>query len=167
MTAQNIFAIVRVGGRSNSQVICDLTAGAEPGTVFSYGEIGRALASGTDRSYDTVAVRSAAVSATNMLEAVHKRTLQNVRGVGYRVALAKEHMGLASLRQDKASRQIRKALSILRNVRYDEMDENTRKAHEGHLMLTSAIYENQMALDKRMLRAELAIESLLSKKIEA
>lgn len=148
------FVITRADGRSNTQVVLDYVKNAEPGHQFTYRELGVALSEGTDRDYTVPAVQSVVRSSLRALEREWKRTLQNVPRVGYRVALAREHMGLALVRRERADSQLRKGLSVLENVRYDEMDENTRRAHEGHLMVTAALVANQIALNKRMTRIE-------------
>jgi len=154
------FAITRDDGRSNAQVVVDLVKDGAPGRIYTIEEFQAALAVGTDRTFDLRAVQQIVRNMTNALEKTYKRTLHAVPTVGYRLACAKEHMGLAVLRQDKANRQLRKGLHILENVRYDEMDENTRSAHEGHLILTSAIYRNQIALESRMRRVEETIQGI-------
>ena len=161
------FKIARADGRSNTQVVIDLVHGAEPGRVYTYGELCAALNDGTEREYGIPAVRMIVLGSTHMLEKQHQRTLHNVRTVGYRLALAREHMGLAVVRQDRANKQMRKGLHLLQHVRWEEMDENSRRAHEGHLILTSMLYRNQVALEGRVRRAEQAIENLVTGRVEA
>lgn len=161
------FAIRREDGRSNAQVVIEYVKEGEPGRIFTIDELAAALSVGVDHSFEKRSVQAIVRNTTNALEKTYKRTLHAVPTVGYRLAYAKEHMGLACLRQDKANRQLRKGLHILENVRWDEMDENTRQAHEGHLMLTSAIYRNQIALESRMRRVEKSIENLITRVDEA
>lgn len=154
------FEVTRLDGRSNSQVVIDYVKNGEPGRVYSYHELGAALSTGTDRDYGVNAVRAAVTASCARLLKEHQRALHNVRLVGYRLAHAKEHMGLALVRKRRADVQIKKGLHTLRHVRWDELDDNARRAHEGHLMITESLVANQMALDKRLRAVEQAISSL-------
>lgn len=158
------FCIRRKDGRSNSQVVIDLVKEADPGNIFSYAEIGNALSVGCDRQFDVPAVRCSVLSSISMLEKLYKRTLLNVRSTGYKVAKAEEHMLIAVVRSDRANRQLKKGLSTLTNVKWDEMDENTRRAHEGQLLIMSAFYQQNIAMDRRMRKMEETIKSLVTPK---
>lgn len=133
---------------------------AEPGRIYTYDDIRAALQDGCDRAYGIRDVQAAVVKAMPTVQRIQKRALHSVPNVGYRVALANEHAGLAVRRQERSNRQLRMGLILLQNVRYDEMDENSRRAHEGHLVITSALYRNQVALEGRVRRVEAAIASL-------
>ena len=58
------------------------------------------------------------------------------------------------IKQTKADRQLRRGVELLQDVRWDELDENNRKAHEGTLLLMSAMYEQTRALSKRVNRID-------------
>jgi len=158
------FAIRREDGRSNSQVVIDLVKEATPGTIFAYEKIADALSDGTDRQFDVPAVRYSVLGAVSMLEKLHKRTLLNVRSIGYKLARAEEHMLIAGVRSDRANRQLRKGLSTLTHVKWDEMDDNTRRAHEGQLLIMSAFYQQNVAMDRRMRKMEETIKALVTPK---
>lgn len=147
------FDIKRADGRSNQQVLIDSVAGAEPGTLFTYDQLSRIL--GFD---DKRRTQSVVVSAQRRLLKEFCRTMMNVRGEGYRIAEAKEHMMLAHDCKRRSDVQLRKGLHILRHVKWEEMDEETRKAHEGTLMVTEALYSMQAAQDKRLAKIEKAIK---------
>jgi hypothetical protein len=157
MRTANPFQITRPDGRSNSQVVIDHVRDGEPGRVYTYDELGAALAEGTDHIYSVDAVRAAVTASCARLLKEHQRALHNVRLVGYRLAYAKDHMGLALIRKRRADVQIKRGLQTLRHVRWDEMDENTRRAHEGHLMITESLVANQMHIEKRLQAVEQAI----------
>lgn len=158
------FFIHREDGRSNSQVIIDLVKEATPGRIFAYSEISDALSVGSDRQFDVPAVRCSVLGAISMLERLYKRTLLNVRNTGYKLAKAEEHMLIAGIRSDRANRQLKKGLSTLTNVKWDEMDENTRRAHEGQLLIMSAFYQQNVAMDRRMRKMEETIKALVTPK---
>lgn len=154
------WAIRRLDGRTNAQVLADMIKEASPGDVFEYDRIARELSKGTETTYDRPKVQSIVATAIPFLEKVHRRTLTNVRGVGYRIAPASEHVSVSSQRHARANRQFRKGLHTLEHVRWEEMDENARRAHEGHLILASALYQQTQSLERRLSRVESAIAKI-------
>lgn len=157
------FVITRTDGRSNTQVVIDLVKAGEPGTVYTYDEFKTALEQGAVRSYTRVMVQAAVRDALARLLKEHQRALACVAGIGYKLAAAREHVGLALTRRRRADVQLRCGLRVLRNVRWNELDENARKAHEGVLMVTSAIYAQTSALERRQSAVERALHVLKEK----
>jgi len=153
------FTITRADGRSNAQVILDYVRDGVPGRLYTYEELGQVLSVGTDRSYDDKAVGGVVRQAAPRLLSEQQRRLHNVKLAGYRLAPASEHMALARHDKRRADTQIRRGVHTLRHVRWDEMDENTRRAHEGHLMITETLYAHQVALDRRLRKVEDAIRA--------
>lgn len=154
------FEITRTDGRSNQQVVIDYVAGKSPGDVFTFEELQEELARRSEREYDRAAVCAAVNQANRRLLREFQRCLHNVRGRGYRLAPAKEHIVLAAGDRRRAHRSQLKGLEKLRNVRWDEMDENARNATQGTLMLMEAFAGNQRALESRVARVEEAIRNL-------
>lgn len=157
------FVVTRTTGKSNSQVVIDLVKDSEPGSVFTYEQLAAALERDSPRTFAVVDVRNAVISACPRLLKEYQRALHNVRMKGYRLAAANEHSGLAVSRRRRADVQMRRGLHLLRYVRWNEMDNNARQAHQGHLMLTEALASNQMALERRMRAVESAIAGLATK----
>lgn len=158
------FSIGRADGRSNQQVIIDMLKKRDiPGVTFTYEDIQVALKDSSDRVFSIHDVQSIVRASLKRLERECQRTLLNVRGTGYRIAYAKDHMSVAHIRETKANTQMRAALSVLRNVKFEEMDENTRKLHQGTLMVVSAVYEQQQSLMRRQNAVERAIVILTEK----
>lgn len=157
-----LFEITRKDGRSNTQVVCDYVGHADPGRVFSYDELGNALSNGTSKPFSTQGVQAAIRIAQPKLGKLHKRTMHCVRRVGYRLAYAKEHMSLAVDRQSKASRQLKRGFEILRDTRFEEIeDPQARRAHEGQLLVISALLHASAAHEKRISRIENIIHGML------
>ena len=154
MSTRPAFICPRPDGRSNAQVISDFVKDDEPGTLYSFSELAGILGEGTERSYGQADVRQIVPKACSRLLADHQRTLHSVRGRGYRLAPASSHNGLALDRKQRADKQLRRGLHILNNVRWDEMDANQRAAHEGTLLIMSAIHANQASLNRRMSKIE-------------
>jgi hypothetical protein len=157
------FAIMRKDGRSNAQVIIDTVKDGKPGTLYGYEYLAQALSDGAPHRYTVNDVRAIVARMDQRLLKEHQRALHCVRGKGYRLALAGEHMALATVRKRRADVQFMKGLNTLRNVRWDEMDENTRQAHQGHLMISEALAANQQALDRRLREVERLIRGVSGK----
>lgn len=146
------FEITRADGRSNQQVLIDAVANAEPGRLFTYKELNRILG-----FHDKERTRGVVLAAQHRLLREFCRTMENVRGEGYRMAAATDHTRIANSRKRRADIQLRKGLHVLRNVKWEELDPESRKAHEGTLLVTEAIYRITTAQEKRISRMEAAI----------
>jgi hypothetical protein len=164
------FAIMRMDGRSNQQVVLDHVQGGHPGTVYTYSELGKALSDGTDRQYTERDVQAIVRQCAPRLSKEQARALTNVPTVGYKLALASEHSMLAIGHTRKAEAQLHRGVELLTHARFDEMDENQRRAHEGHLMITSALYQNQRLMWKKQCALEKAFKTAfasLTERVEA
>src|ERR1039458_2123642 len=148
------FKASRADGRSDRRIVIDTVRGAAPGTTFMFDALTLALQEGTDRLIGRVAVGAAVRGANVWLLKEEKRILHSVKGVGYRVALASEHSGLALVNKRRADRQLEWGVRTLRDVRWDELDANSRAAHEGQLMILSGLYQAVHALNVRQTRLE-------------
>jgi hypothetical protein len=157
------FKITRADGRSNQQVVIDLVCKADPGALYTYADISEALAVGTDQAFVSSRVQAIVLKSQPRLLKEHQRALTNLAGFGYKMALAKDHVGLSLIRHRKADSQLQKGLHLLRHVRWNEMDENARTAHTGMLLVTEALYRNQKALERRQTRVEDVLAALKSR----
>ena len=157
------FKITRADGRSNAEVILDHVKGKPAGTVFSYEDLAAALSDGSSKTYGIAEVRGVAAKIYPRLLKEQARALHCVRNIGYRLAPASFHVTLAEGRQSKADRQMLRGVQTLQHVRWDEMDSNQRMAHEGHLLITSALYNQMQALARRQDRIEESLVRLKSR----
>lgn len=148
------FQINRADGRAFTEVLIDYVSQGDPGRVYGHGELSDVLSATADRTLSVPDVRNIVHRAQKQLSRIHSRALRPVRGVGYKLAHAKEHQELALIKQVKADRQLRRGVQLLQDVRWDELDDNSRKAHEGQLLLMSALYEHTRALSKRVNRID-------------
>lgn len=158
MSADPRFAVTRADGRSNATVILDYVKTGTAGQLYPYQEFADALAAGTDKTVTVVDVQRVVQRLITRLLREQQRRLHVVTRVGYRLAPAAQHMALAHGDRRKGETQIKKGLETLRHVRFEEMDDNTRRAHEGHLLIHEALYANQVALDARLRKVEDAIQ---------
>lgn len=154
------FQITRSDGRSNGQVVLDLVSGRDPGTVFSYEELIDALSADTDHRYTKHDVQLIVTASCPRMLKEQARTLHNIRNVGYRLAPAEYHVTIANHRKDRADKQLLRGLQVLQHVRWDEMDQNQRLAHEGQLIVAGALYQQMRALERRQSAVEIAIRQV-------
>lgn len=152
------FRVTRKDGRSNAQVILDYVKGRDAGTVFTYEELAAELSRGADKEYAEKDVQSLASRLYPRLLKEQARALHNVPNVGYRLAPASFHVALANHRQSKADKQMLRGVQTLRHVKWEEMTENERLAHEGQLLIQGALYQQMRALEMRQDKVEQAIK---------
>ncbi|MEV7008235.1 hypothetical protein [Streptosporangium sp. NPDC051022] len=93
--------------------------------VLTYDDLGDLL----DR--DFLADRSPIYRTIRELEKNNARTLANVKGIGYRLAAAVEHEGLARSHHQRSRRQLRKAVSKAASANRAEMTVDERKRIDG------------------------------------
>lgn len=104
---------------------------ADYGTMFPYAEILEATecdVMGSDRSR--------IYTVNRRLELDHDRTLLNVRGQGYKVALPSEHVGSMQVRRERAGKQValaRRTGSAAPVALLDDDDRRTLVNIVGHL----------------------------------
>lgn len=158
-----LFDTRRTDGMSNQEVIVNMVCGGEPGTVYTYDEITEALQSGTDRTYDRRMVQSVVRLAKLRLLREHRRTLTVVTNVGYRVAHARDHRGIASDQTKRGERQMRRALATMENARLEEMTAAERELHIAQCAINAAVYAEQRRILSRQNRTEVIIARLTSR----
>lgn len=155
------FTVTRPGGISNAQVVINLVSSGTPDQIYTFEELASALSAGTSRTYKNAVVCQIVRIANRRLLKDFSRELCNVPGVGFRLAKAEEHMHLAETRRTKADRQLERGLLSLKNVRWEEMDENNRQAHKGTLIIMQGMHEQMKLIQKTQDRHEKLIQSLI------
>lgn len=153
------FRIGRADGRSNAEVLRDHVRDKVPGTVLTFEELIAVLSDGSPRAWDRDAVRGLVSRSMRCLATSLSRVLQSVQRVGYRVAHANDHRSIALMRKRRGDAQIVKGLVTLQHVRWDEMDAESRKAHEGQLMVIEGVVQMQRGFDQRLKQVEDAIRN--------
>jgi hypothetical protein len=154
------FKITREDGRSNARVLLDHFAKGEAGQTYEYAELLALLSEGVDHVYKRADLQRIVVGLQPALLREQQRAIHNVRLVGYRLAPAREHQRLALERKRKSDTQMARGFQILRDVRWDELGEQERKAHEGTLLLVSEMMGQMHALERRQSAVEQAIRRL-------
>jgi hypothetical protein len=152
-----VFKITRSNGKSDGEVLAEIVSKARPGDLISYADLSAGLGADVPGGFAVRDVQSVVARSERKLATEQKRCLLNVRGQGYRVALAGEHQTIAGRKRDRAKAHLKRGLMVLQHVDWDAMDENTRRAHEGQLMVVGALHSAMSGLDQRVTRIEDAI----------
>jgi hypothetical protein len=155
------FTASRDDGRSDRQVVYDLTHTAEPGATYTYKELTDALAEGLDQDVDRGRIYRAVASANKTLLREHSRYLGVILNVGYRVLRADEHLPASIRRKDRGQAQFKRGLELLAHTRLGELDQAQRKLHEAQRMILSGICTALDDSARRHDRSEGLIEDLL------
>src|SRR5262245_9608124 len=119
--------ISRPDGRSNQQVLIDFVHAAEPGMIFTYDQLMAHLTEGGTHSFTRQEVQQVARVAGTRLLREHQRALLNLTNVGYKLAHANEHTKLAIVRRRRGDSQFKRGYALLKEVRWDELEPNSRK----------------------------------------
>lgn len=155
-----MFKHKRLDGRSTTDVVIDLIKDANPGDVFEYDTIINALNVGSSRDYSVVDARNAVIRSKSRLSREHQRAVRNIPNLGYKIAAASEHREIAIKHKTRSDRQLSKGVQILRGVKWDEMDQQSRMAHEGTLMIMSELHERQQWIERRVKKIEAIISNI-------
>lgn len=155
-----MFKPKRLDGRSTTDVVLDLIKDANPGDVFEYDTIIHALNVGSSRDYSVVDARNAVIRSKSRLSRDYQRAIRNIPGLGYKIAAASEHREIAIKHKTRSDRQLSKGVQILKGVKWDEMDQQSRMAHEGTLMIMSELHERQQWIERRVKKIEAIISNI-------
>lgn len=158
--AKKPFTPSRSDGRSDRQIVFDLVQMAEPDTLFTFEQIIAALSAGVDKPVTRHRACAASRLANQTLQHEEQRALQVVKGMGYRVVAANEHLGLALTRKDFATRQFSRGVVLLKSCRLDELTDIQRRLHEGTTLVMGAYLGALRHLNARQNRQESALQSL-------
>lgn len=165
-TATGLFEPSRDDGRSDRQVVLDLIGEPEPDAFYSYDVLLDELVKGTERNIERRTICAAVNAANRSLLRERKRCMIVVRGLGYRVAHANEHLPVSWDKRRKAETLIDRGIEHLRYVREEELTENERRLHEGHLLIMAGFAQALHNSTRRHEHQEAVIDQLL-RRVEA
>lgn len=148
----------RESGKSNQQVVIELVCDSSPGETFDYETLRAALSEGSPTMYERHDIQQIVRQAQPRLLREHQRCLRPIKGVGYQLAFASDHVELAGEFNRGALRKQKRAIDRLNYVRLDEMSPQQREIH----LAQQQINASQYALNKRLLRQDDAIKNLVA-----
>lgn len=157
------FTPSRPDGRSDRRVIFEHAKDAAPETTFTYEILEAALSVGLDEPVARDRVYRAVAQANKTLLRESKRYLSVVRGTGYRVISADEHLPVALNKKDSAEKYLRRGAELLDHVRIGELTPEMRMAVEGNRLMFAGVISAIQQSARRHDRAEALITDLASR----
>jgi hypothetical protein len=159
------FTPSRADGRSDKRVVYELVKDAEPEDRFDYDQLQQVLEGGLDDEIERGRIYRAVAAANKLLLREEQRFLAVVKGVGYRVARADEHVPYSLVKKTRAERQLSAGIDLLQQVRYDELNEAEKRLAQGTLLVFDGFYRAIKSSENRHDLQETTI-SALTKRVE-
>lgn len=125
------------------------------GEIFSYAALTEIM------GVDARAHRYALAMVGQRLEHEAQRVLESLRGVGYRIALARDHVDLGARKQVQGRRKIERALSILHATPVKTLTPVERQRHDAFLLLL----HQQADVLRSVRQAHMEVSTLIEKHI--
>lgn len=155
---------VRKDGRSDGQVIYDFAIKLKENEILSYEILLNELQKDVESvKYDKSRVYSAINSANKKLLKFNFKYLAVVRGVGYKLIPANEHISVALSKKRSAQRSIKKGQNVLEFTNLNELNPTERMLHEQHMNQFRNIELQLKYHDQRMTKQDNLIENLLER----
>lgn len=99
-----------------------------------------------------VGPESALHRAIEELQDKDKRTVDNIRGVGWRIVHAREHAGIAKRGREQAARQLDRSRDIVANTRVEDLTSAERDIHrtvlDGLTFLATVVRKHESDIEK-------------------
>jgi len=146
------FQPTREDGRSYKEVAVDFLKTKLPEDTISYKELGVEL--WLNAKSDLTKIQAAARAANVVLLKKHSRAIRSVKGFGYRIIPAREHMAVARTQETRADKAMGRALAFYEGANLSEMTEIERRLHQGQHMLAQAVMASHKQINRRMDRIE-------------
>jgi DNA-binding winged helix-turn-helix (wHTH) protein len=141
--------------RSYRVMVIELMSQAQPGDVITYQRLGEAL--GLDVATQRDQIRQSVAAARSLLLSDHQRAIVAVRSVGYRIAYAHEHAGIAQIHRNKADRQVSKALDVLHHTDESAMSAADLQRHRATQIIMTNLVRRMTAQEERLQALEQAV----------
>ena len=141
----------RPDGRSYRIVAIEFLSDKEPQTIIPYAKLAEVL---EIELTPLTRIQAIVRSAMKGLLRLHRRGLETVAGVGYRVLRAPEHMLISENHRSKADRSLDRAIQFLEGSRREEMSEIERRLLDGQTIIMVALAESHRHLNSRLTKLE-------------
>ena len=142
------------------QIIFDMFADKEPDIILTYDEITNELNKHTDEPTSIEELRSAVYGARPHLIAERKKWLGCVRGLGYRIIPAREHIGVSTDYRERATRSVNTAVAVAVNTDMQGMTPSERNHHSAVRQGLCLLAQRMADHDETLERHEAAINEL-------
>lgn len=150
-----------INGVARWRLVLPLFVDCERGTVVTYQQLADAIDVHPDS--DRQAIRSAIRRAVPTLQIEHSRTIEAVKGIGYRVVLPAEHTLLARQQQLKSRRSISRAHSHVEHVEWEKLTDNEKALAAATIRVLTWQAAEMARLDLRQKNLSAMVESLTTR----
>lgn len=144
-----------IGDVSRRNMVIDTVGDITPGDIITYDALEMALGLGRP------AVQAVVNAAKPGIQKRHQRSLVAVRGIGYRVLLPAEHLGLAQEHQKRGRRQTRRSRMAVTHTDYNELSELERVRFDIAIATLKALEAFERRADLRYASRE-RVESFIT-----
>lgn len=156
----------RNDGRSDGQVIFDLALKITPNEILTYDILLSALQEGVDSvAFDRNRIYGAIKSANKKLLKKQNRYLAVIRGTGYKLISADEHLGVALAKKQSAQKQMQSGLEILEHTKYDELTPTHRLLHQQQLLVMKSLYLKVKYHDEKITQTENIVDKMRAEQL--
>jgi hypothetical protein len=161
MSLQAFNKTSRKDGRSDSQVIFDLALDMKPNDILTFEVLLAELQKDVDViQIDRNRTYGAVKRANKRLLKKQNRYLSVIRGMGYKLLQADEHLGVALQKKQTAQKYMQVGLDILEHTIFDELSPNQRILHEQQLLLMKSLYQKVRFHDEKLSETENLLDKM-------
>lgn len=151
-----------LGERSRREIVLDdVLRTLSPGEIATYEALAEALE--VDPAEDRHIIQSAVRDAAREFLTVDRHAVEAVRGVGYRVVVAGEHVRIGQGQQRRSLKALERSHRVATHVRYEDLSPADRLIVEGFARVVSAQLDFNRATTHRLERQERATAAVTSK----
>jgi hypothetical protein len=150
-----------IGNRARWRIVFDVLAEREVDDVVRYEDLAGPLS--VNPVDDLKKIQDAARRAGRELEEVHKRAIEAVPDIGYRIVRPAEHLRLARHHQKTSTRALVRARSKAVNVDFEALDDEQRHRLEVAGRAILWLIDRSIQLDIRQNRVERALAAMDAK----
>lgn len=163
MSLQPFNKTSRKDGRSDGQVVFDLALNMKPNDILTYEILLEELQKDVDTDvieFDRNRAYGAIRGANKKLLKKESRYLAVVRGKGYKLISAEEHLGVALSKKQTAQKYMQTGVEILENTIMDELSPAHKIVHEQQMLLMRGLYQKIKHHDERIGETESLLDKM-------
>lgn len=161
MSLQPFNKTSRKDGRSDGQVVFDLALNMKPDEILTFDVLLEELQKGVDIiQFDRNRAYGAVKSANKRLLKKQNRYLAVIRGTGYKLIRAEEHLSLALSKKQSAERYMQTGVEILEHTVMDELSDPQKILHQQQMLLMKSLYQRVKYHDEKISETESIIDRM-------
>ena len=150
----------RKDGRSDGQVVYDMALNLRPNDILSYDSLLTALQDGVEIKFNRNRIYGAVKAGNKKLLKERNRYLAVIRGKGYKLISAEEHLGVALAKKQTAQKHMQTGVEILEHTAFEELSPTHRAIHERQMMIMKGLYSQIKHHEQKFVETDNLIEKL-------